>query len=311
MTVKAALGWLGRNAAALLAGGVFAGLIAPPLAALLRPLLVPVIVLILAVTLVRLDWGAMAGYARRPGLVALGVIWLMVVSPTVVWAVAVVFAPPPALLAALTLTAAAPPIMATAVFALILGLDAPLAIVVATAATIATPFTLPLLALMLLGLELDIGLAEFSLRLAFLIGGAFAIAFAARRAAPAGWIDDNATQLDGLAVILLLTFAIGIMDGVMTTLVERAGYVALCTAAAFALNLGLQAAGALAFAPLGRRRALTFGLTSGYCNMGLVLAVLADKADFDVVVFFAMGQLPMYVLPLLLRPVYRRLLPQG
>ena len=87
MTVNAALGWLGRNAAALLAGGVFAGLIAPPLAALLRPLMVPVIVLILAVTLVRLDWGAMAGYGRRPGLVALGVIWLMVASPTVVWAV--------------------------------------------------------------------------------------------------------------------------------------------------------------------------------------------------------------------------------
>ncbi len=82
----------------------------------------------------------------------------------------------------------------------------------------------------------------------------------------------------------------------------------LCIAAAFAANLALQAAGALIFGPTGISRALTLGLASGNRNMGLVLA---DKADFDVVVFFAVGQLPMYILPALLRPLYRRLMRSG
>jgi BASS family bile acid:Na+ symporter len=42
--------------------------------------------------------------------------------------------------------------------------------------------------------------------------------------------------------------------------------------------------------------------------MGLVLVTLADKAEFDVILYFAVAQIPMYVLPGLLTPLYRRLL---
>ena len=58
---------------------------------------------------------------------------------------------------------------------------------------------------------------------------------------------------------------------------------------------------------LGQAAALTLGILTGNCNMGLVMVSLADRAVFDMVVFFAMGQLPMYMLPGLLQPVYRRL----
>jgi len=100
----------------------------------------------------------------------------------------------------------------------------------------------------------------------------------------------------------------GEFKGVTARLIERPDFVLLCAAAAFAANLALQAAGALVFRTAGMARALTLGLASGNRNMGLVLAVLADKADFDVVVFFAVGQLPMYILPALLKPLYRRLI---
>ena len=40
------------------------------------------------------------------------------------------------------------------------------------------------------------------------------------------------------------------------------------------------------------------------------MVMLADKADFDIV-FFAVGQVPMYILPALLRPLYRRLMQAG
>ena len=45
---------------------------------------------------------------------------------------------------------------------------------------------------------------------------------------------------------------------------------------------------------------------TGNLNMGIILVALADKADFDTVMFFALGQLPMYMLPALLAPIYRR-----
>ncbi len=49
---------------------------------------------------------------------------------------------------------------------------------------------------------------------------------------------------------------------------------------------------------------------AGNCNMGLVLVTLAGGADADTAMFFAVGQLPMYTLPMLLTPLYRRLLAQ-
>ena len=118
----------------------------------------------------------------------------------------------------------------------------------------------------------------------------------------------NARALDGASVAILLIFILAIMDGVTAVAVARPGYVALATLAAFVANITLQALGALAALKLGLRQALTVGFMTGNCNMGLVMVALADKADFDVIVFFAMAQLPMYMLPALLTPVYRRLL---
>ena len=41
--------------------------------------------------------------------------------------------------------------------------------------------------------------------------------------------------------------------------------------------------------------------------MGLVMVALGRDATFEMIVFFAMAQLPMYMLPGLLTPLYRRL----
>src|SRR3546814_8364921 len=82
----------------------------------------------------------------------------------------------------------------------------------------------------------------------------------------------------------------------------RPGVVAFWLLAAFIANPVLQIVGALAFAWLGRRRALTVGLISGNCNMGLLLAAFPPGTDGDVVLYFAVAQIPMYMLPALLLP---------
>ena len=68
----------------------------------------------------------------------------------------------------------------------------------------------------------------------------------------------------------------------------------------------LQVLGAVAFLPAGRQVAFTAGHMAGNCNMALILAVLADSAQQEVVIFFALAQLPMYMLPLLANRIYRR-----
>ena len=300
--------YLGKHATLFLAGGVLLGLLVPPLAALARPMLIPGLLIPLVIALVRLDWGALAAYARRPGLVALISAGLLLVSPVVMWIALKAFSLPPALAQGLTLMAAASPIVSSAAISLILGLDAALAVVVIVVTTALIPFSLPPVALWLLGLKIDIDLATFMLRLLLMVGGAFAAALALRRLVPRQKLEANARMLDGASVATLVIFALAIMDGVTAVALARPGYVVLVTVAAFVANVALQCLGALTTLKLGLRSALTVGLMTGNCNMGLVMVALADKADFDVIVFFAMGQIPMYMLPALLGPVYRRLL---
>jgi len=302
------LDYLGRHATRFLAAGALVGLLVPQLATLARPLLVLGLVIPLVIALVRLDWDAIAGYAQRPALVGAIVAWMLVVSPALMWFALKLFDLPAALVQALVLMTAAAPIISCAALSLIMGLDAALAVVVVVAATALMPFSLPSVALALLGLEIDIDLATFMLRLGLIVGGAFAVALTIRRFVRREKLDANARLLDGVSVLILLVFVLAIMDGVTAVALARPGYVALVTLAAFVANIALQVVGSLVAVKLGMRQALTVGFMTGNCNMGLVMVALADKADFDLIVFFAMAQLPMYMLPALFVPVYRRLL---
>ena len=96
------------------------------------------------------------------------------------------------------------------------------------------------------------------------------------------------------------------MDGVTVFALARPGYALLATALAFAFNLLLQAVGWLAFRREGSVTALTAALMCGNCNMGLVLVALSGHATVEMTAFFALAQLPMYMLPVLLEPLYRR-----
>jgi BASS family bile acid:Na+ symporter len=146
------------------------------------------------------------------------------------------------------------------------------------------------------------------LRLAALVGSAFGAAWLVRRIVPARVLAANREMLDGMTVVSLVLFGVAIMDGVTAYALQRPGYVLTALAAAYAFNLLLQAAGYLAFARQGRQRALTVALVSGNCNMGLVLVALEGKASFEVTVFFALAQIPMYTLPALGARLYRRAL---
>ena len=288
--------------------GVFVGLVLPDLASLARPLLTPCVALLLFLAFLRVDWPAALAYARRPSLAVLVSLWILLASPLLVWLVLKPIDLPQALVAGLVLMAAAPPILGSTALAIMLGLDAALSVLACLLTTLLAPLTIPPLALALLGLELQIGLWSLMLRLLLLVFGALAGAVLLRHLLGSARLGKAAGEIDGLIVLLMLVFAVAIMDGVAESLWREPSTVIMWIAAAFIANPLLQAFGSLAFAWLGRRRALTLGLASGNRNMVLILASLPSGADFGIALFFALAQFPMYTLPAVLRPLYARLL---
>jgi BASS family bile acid:Na+ symporter len=303
------LAFVGRHATKFLAGSVLIGFLVPPLAALARPLLVPALVIPLTLMLIRLDWTALAACRRRAGLVTALLVWILGVSPVLVWAIttpAQALGLAPSLREALILMAASSPIFSNVALAFFVGLDAPLAVVAVVLGTMLVPFTLPPIAYALLGVELSIGLPTLMFRLAALVGGAFAGAWLVRRIARPSALATRGELIDGLAVLNLAVFALAIMDGVTAFALERPGHAALAIGLAFLFNLLLQAGAWVVFGRFGAITALTAGMLSGNCNMGLVLVALSGHAGIEVMAFFALAQLPIYMLPMLLEPLYRR-----
>jgi len=306
---------IGRHGTWLLYAGVFIGLVLPPLASLIRPLLTPCLALLLYVSFLRVNWHAAYGYLKRPSLAILALIWLLFAAPVVVALALKPFDLPPALVGGLVLMAAAPPILGSTAIAILLDLDNALTMLASVLATFVAPLTIPPLVLLLLGLELDIGLWQFMSRLALLVFGALGAALATRWLLGRARLQDTAREIDGLCVVLLVALAVAVMDGVTDTLVQQPEIVVLWLAAAFVANPLLQALSAAAFFWLSRRQALTMGLLAGNRNMILLLATLPAGAGslpresaFGILLFFALAQFPMYTLPALQRPLYRRFL---
>lgn len=301
------LALLGRYALPAMGAGVFIGLLWPQLASVARPLLVPAVVMLMTATMLRLDWQLVGKRLRRPVLPVVTLVWLLIAAPVAITLLAAVLPISENLRIALILTAAAAPLVSSVTFVIFMRLDGPLALVIVVSATLLLPLTLPPLAVALTGIEIEIGIAGFMARLGAIIGGAFVLAVIVRKLAGLKRVESWAPQLDGLNVIMMITFAVAIMDGVTEALLDRPGLVLWTTAATFILNAGMQVVGFLLFLPAGRQNALTIGLCSGYRNMGVVMAALAGQAPFEVLLFFAVGQFPIYLLPWALSPVYRRL----
>jgi len=287
--------------------GVLGGLAWPRLAALLQPLLVPTLLIPLTLALLRLDWRALPAWRSRPLLLGVLVAGLLVVTPVAMWLATAPLAAmglPDAVRTALVLMAASSPIVSSVALALILRADATLAAVGVLVATALVPLTLPVLAAALLGVTLSIDLATFMVRLVGLVGAAFAAALVLRRLAGPARLARAADALDGLTVVNLVVFAIAIMDGVNAFARERPAFVAIAVAAAFGANLALQAIAFALARHLPRPQRLAIALMAGNRNMGLVLVALQGQAAFEVTVFFALAQIPMYVLPAILRRLY-------
>lgn len=312
--IRASLYWLSSRASWVIAAGLFVGLAIPDLARLFKPLIGPSVFVLLVATVLRIDWTKARLYARRPRLLAVVLAWLLLATPFIMWAATRLVDLPEGLGRALVLTSSSPVLTAVPTFALMLGLDAALALIAMVATSILQPFLQPPLALLLLGIELDVSVPQLMTRLGLFIGGGFAVALIIHWLMGRERLARASEPISGIAVLMLIVFGVGAVDGLTETVLQRPDYALVFLVAAFAANFALQLVGGLVFLGLARvgvvdrQQALTAALATGNRNLAILVAVLGNSADADLFLFLAVNQFPMYFVPALLGPFYRRLL---
>jgi BASS family bile acid:Na+ symporter len=305
--LAAALSLAGRHGTLLAAASIFIGLALPDLAALLKPVLGAVIVAMLMLAFLRVDLSALRRYFTRPGLIAAATVWLMLVAPALIGAIffyAGVGHALPGLYFMLVLQLAAPGLMSAPAVAALLGLDVALTLAGLIVSVAVAPVSAGLFTHLFLGTALASPLA-LGVHLALIIAGAALGAAVIRGIAGGAFIEAQAQRIDGLSVLMYMTFAIAAMDGVTAHIVNEPMLVGKLTLLAFALSLGMTAVTTLVFWPAGRARAFAIGLMAGNRNMGLMLAATGFAVSDVAWLYFAVAQFPIYLLPHLMRPLAR------
>lgn len=301
------LAFIARHTTWMLAGGVFAGIFWQPMADALAPWLEAFIVMNLTLSMIRIEPSALKAYLQRPGMIATIFIFTMVAAPLAIWVFARATGIDGSLGTGMVFHGLATPFMSAPALCLIFGLDAALALIITVMCYALVPFTLPPLALWLLGIELDVTVGELMWRLGRIVGASFLLAIVARRLLGSAGLARLAAPMDGLMVLGMVGVAVSLMSGLPEFAAQNPVYTAIATGAAFATNIVLQIAGAILFLRLGRRAAITVGLMTGNTNVALVLAAVSESASYDLLVYFVVGQFPIYILPLVALPIYRRL----
>jgi len=124
-----------------------------------------------------------------------------------------------------------------------------------------------------------------------------------RRIAGRAFIARQSERIDGLSVIMLFLFAVALMDGMLSNIVQRPLFVAALTALAFAMSGVFIVLTTLLFWRLGPSHALALGISAGIRNLALMLAGTGGAVPELTWLYFAIGQFPIYLLPQALKPL--------
>jgi len=302
-----ALCWASRHGKAWLVAGLLAGLLIHDLTVAIRPWLPEIVAFLLFLTAFRVGPRAAFGTlseARMAFVYALVFQLVMPLAAIGVLSALGVAASPLGLV--LILMMAAPSITGSPNFTIMLRHDP----VPAMRLLIVGTAFFPLTVLPILWLSPALGEREAvliaALRLIAIIVAAVAAAFALRWAACPELDDRRREALDGLSAITLAVIVIGLMSALGPALTEDPATTLRWLAIAFAANFGLQIATYAVLRALGdKRRAVPAGIVAGNRNIALFLVALPASVTDPLLIFIGCYQLPMYLTPILLKPLYK------
>lgn len=305
-----ALGWLGRRGTLAVAISVFAGIALPPLAALLKPAFAPALAVLLCLAFLRVEPAAFNAYLKRPALVIAASLWIMIAMPLAIGFALAAFgigALAPALFIGLVLQASAPPLVSSPTFAALLRLDSALSLATLLVCTASIPITGPLFAALFLGDAIALSPLALGLRLASLLAVAAVSAAVIRWLAGEERIARLKDPIDGMSVLALFVFAVGLMDGATAALLSSPLLVLGLIALAFVLALVYGALTYAVFARAGQSQALALAFCAGGRNMGLMAAAAGGFVPDLTWLYFALAQFPIYLMPQMLKPLAGRI----
>lgn len=305
----AALAFLGRYGTIAVALSIVLGIVLPPLAAAFKPILGEAVVALLVLSFLRVDPNALGALARRPLIVLLASGWLMLLLPAAFAVFLTVIGldrMAPDLYFILILQSCSPALMSAPAMAALMGLDVALTLACMLCSMVVVPLVAGVSTHIFLG-QSAIEPLSFGIRLFALIAGSAAGAAVIRRFIGREKIETNYQLLDGLSVVAMFVFAMAAMDGVTAYALAEPALVAILTALVFALSIGVILVTTLTFLAAGRDRAFAIGILTGNRNMGVMLAATGFAIPPIAWLYFGLAQFPIYLLPVVLKWLARRL----
>lgn len=289
----------------IMALSVLAGLLAQDLARTFSPLVLFASMSAMFLTALRIDRQALTAWIKRPALPVAIIVFTTLALPalTVLALRAVSIDASTAL--AVGLIIATPPIISVGAYCVFLGTDNELLTLSVLPATAVGIVTLPLFAEWF-GLP---GLTPMRLavELLLVVGTAMGGAALLRLGVPLARIERHAPFFDLAAVVMMVIVAVGVTDGLTALIVAEPAKVIEAFIVTAVLSVVLQATAWVIFVRAGVRSAASVALVNGFRNMALLLGLLLGHVDASLQLLLVAGQLQLFLLPVLMRPIYRRL----
>lgn len=304
--LRRALAFIGTHSAASFGLSIFLGLALPQLASLLRPMIPISIFSFIVLSFARANMDGLRIVWSRPGRLAIAILWSTLVPPAFGYLAILALggaALDPGLRLGIALMAAAPPLMASPVFAAVLGFENSLALTGLVLGMVLTPLTAPVFASWLAGAHVPLDPLVLALRLAVFIGGGIIAGLIVRRVFGVGRITSVGTELDGINVVLFFLFAVAAMDGVIEASWAEPGLVLAMLLLTSAANAALFAISYLGFRPFGYNDGFSFSIGIALRNMGLLIAPIISLVPKATFLYFAIAQIPIYLAPMALKMV--------
>lgn len=297
-----------RHGPRVLIAGLVAGLLLPGLAEPMRNLLPPLVVLLLFVTVLRMDPETILGSLSDLHQVAFTVVGFQFLIPLIILAIGFAggWTGTPVLLS-LLIMAAAPSISGSPNMCLMMGYPPEHAMRMLVVGTALLPLTaFPLFLLMPeLGDIQSVLLAGLQLLLTILCATGAAIF--ARRVWLRSPSHSTLLNLEGLGTITLAVFVIGLMPSVSATALESPTIAVFWVVLACLANFGTQIVTfRLTRDRLPAASSTAVSLIAGNRNIAIFFVALPPEVTAPIMAFIGAYQIPMYLTPVVMRHLYEK-----
>lgn len=294
-----------RHGRLVLIAGLVAGILLPGLAGMVRGVLPELVACMLGVAALRIGPSAARGSLADIHISLRLVAVYQLLLPLVLAGVFLALGLDGTLATAMVLMAAAPSISGSPNLTIMTGHDPAPALRLMIAGVALLPLTVAPVFLLwpIFGSLGAIALASGKLLL--LIGCSSAVAFLVRqRFFPQPSIETLGV-IDGVSALLMAVLVVGLMSALGPAIVQTPGLVGLTLAAAFAINFSLQIAAYMLTGGRGHERSrVAWSIIAGNRNIALFLVALPTAITDPLLLFIGCYQIPMYLTPILLRPLY-------